>query len=355
MTNRSATNQLVRPSEMPISLALAMVVSSKVPLLLLDEDLAVIAVSDSWCSAFGIEPQTVAGNSVFALGQGEWNVPQFRSLLEATAAGGAAIDAYEMELRRPGREAHCLVMNARTLDYGDLSQLRLLLTIADITEEKRTARANDDLVREKAVLLQEVQHRVANSLQIIASVLLQSARKVQSEESRGHLKDAHHRLMSVAALQRQLSISSTDMVPLRTYLKQLCGSIGASMIADHARLSIEVACDDSVVTPLVSISLGLIVTELVINALKHGFVDQRAGTIIIGYRGGATGWRLSVADNGVGMAAGRAIVPAGLGTSIVEALVKRLDATTQLIDRHPGTRVVITHAAANPVVQHAAV
>ena len=62
-------------------------------------------------------------------------------------------------------------------------------------------RDKDSLLREKAILLQEVQHRVANSLQIIASVLLQSARKVQSEEAKGHLVNAHQRLMSVAALQ----------------------------------------------------------------------------------------------------------------------------------------------------------
>ena len=73
------------------------------------------------------------------------------------------------------------------------------LAVADVTAARAADKLKDDLLREKAILLQEVQHRVANSLQIIASVLLQSARKVQSEETRGHLKDAHNRVMSVAA------------------------------------------------------------------------------------------------------------------------------------------------------------
>jgi hypothetical protein len=62
------------------------------------------------------------------------------------------------------------------------SRVRLLLAVSDVTFARAEARQKDDLIREKAILLQEVQHRIANSLQIIASVLMQSARKVQSEE-----------------------------------------------------------------------------------------------------------------------------------------------------------------------------
>jgi two-component sensor histidine kinase len=70
------------------------------------------------------------------------------------------------------------LLNAHILDDGDIDRVRLLLAITDITHARAEARKKDDLIREKEILLQEVQHRVANSLQIIASVLLQSARKV---------------------------------------------------------------------------------------------------------------------------------------------------------------------------------
>src|SRR5665647_1776610 len=121
------------------------------------------------------------------------------------------------------------------------------------------------------MLLQEVQHHVANSLQIIASILLQSARKVMSEESRGHLEAAHNRVMSIASVQQQLAASSLGDVEMRPYLKQLCQSLGASMIRDHSEMSIEVVADESSVSADTSVSLGLIVTELVINSLKHAF------------------------------------------------------------------------------------
>ena len=75
----------------------------------------------------------------------------------------------------------------------------------DVTDARIAEKLKDDLLKEKAVLLQELQHRVANSLQIIASVLMQSARRVQSDEARTHLQQAHQRVMSVASLQHHLA------------------------------------------------------------------------------------------------------------------------------------------------------
>jgi two-component sensor histidine kinase len=217
------------------------------------------------------------------------------------------------------------------------------MAVTDVTEARAQARLKDDLIRDKAMLLQEVQHRVANSLQIIASVLMQSARRVQSEEARGHLQNAHHRVMSIAALQRQLSTSLGGQVELRAYFKQLCQSLGASMIADPDRLSIQVTSDDSAVEADVSVSLGLIVTELVINALKHAFPDERNGVIFVDYRSLGKDWTLSVSDNGVGMPAGSDAPKAGLGTGIVVALVSNLQGEITTSDGRPGTNVTIRH------------
>src|SRR4029079_12306731 len=80
----------------------------------------------------------------------------------------------------------------------------ILLAIEDVTRRRETEREKDELLQQKEILLQEMQHRVANSLQIIASILLLKARTVQSEETRHHLHDAHQRVMSVATVQQQL-------------------------------------------------------------------------------------------------------------------------------------------------------
>jgi hypothetical protein len=187
---------------------LAVVASLHQPLLFLTEDLKVIAASASFCRAFQIDAASAPGRVLSELGAGEWALPKLNSLLKATASGSAEIDAYEIDLIRKDQTPRCLLVNAHKLDDADNERVRLLLAVTDVTLAREEARQKDDLLREKAILLQEVQHRVANSLQIIASLLMQSARRVQSAEARGHLHDAHYRVMSIAAVQRHLAAST---------------------------------------------------------------------------------------------------------------------------------------------------
>ena len=322
---------------------LAVVVSSNEPLLFLSAELKVIAASASFCRAFQVDPASVPGRTLAQLGHGEWASPQLSALLKATASGAANIDAYEIDLVRAGQPVRKLVVNAHRLDDGNTERTRLLLAVDDVTEARADARLKDDLIRDKAMLLQEVQHRIANSLQIIASVLMQGARGVQSEEARGHLQSAHHRVMSIAAVQRQLAVSNVGDVALRHYFSQLCESLGASMIQDPARLSIRVDVDASVVSSDVSVSLGLIVTELVINALKHAFPNGRGGRIAVQYASVGTDWTLSVSDDGIGMPKGDDLPRPGLGTGIVDALTRQLNGALTISDAEPGTAVTITH------------
>ena len=326
-----------------LNLALAVVASSSAPLLLLDGDLTVIAASASFYREFQIEPVKGPNRQLSALGNGEWNVRQLSSLLDATAAGTANIQAYEMDLNREGQGSRRLVLNAQKLAYGDADHVRLLLSVSDVTDARLAEQFKDDLLREKAILLQEVQHRVANSLQIIASILMQSARNVQSEETRTHLQSAHSRVMSIAAVQQQLAASRLGDVQLQPYFEQLCKSLGASMIQDPKELSIEVNVDDSKTKANVSVSLGLIVTELVINALKHAFPGHRNGKIIVDYHSNDTQWSMSVRDDGVGLSADPANSKPGLGTGIVEAMAKQLNAEFTTIAANPGTMASIVH------------
>lgn len=326
------------------SLAMAVIIASSAPLLLLDADLVVLAASASFCVAFGLKDENLVGRPLAMIGQGEWNRPQVASMLEATASGMAQIDAYEIDLDRPGQPTRRLVLNARKLIYGSGPEVRILLTVADVTDARTAEKLKDDLLRERAILLQELQHRVANSLQIIASVLLQSARRMNSEESRRHLNEAHSRVMSVTAVQQQLAQTSLEDVELRAYFQQLCNSIGASMIRDREQIRIEVAVDSSFSPAEASVSLGLIVTELVINALKHAFPEHQNGVITVSYESHGSEWVLSVRDDGIGMPQGTESAKPGLGTSIVEALAKQLQARVMLSDGHPGTVVSIVHA-----------
>jgi two-component sensor histidine kinase len=332
------------PNETVASLAMALVQSSKAPLLLLDDDAVIIGASDSFCNTFNLDPTTIVNRKLADLGAGEWDVPQLNSLLRATITGAADIDAYEMDLVRRGKETCRLILSAHKLDYFDTGKARVVLAATDVTAARLAEKQKDDLIREKQVLLQELQHRVANSLQIIASVLMQSARRVSSEETRQYLQDAHSRVMSIAMLQKQLAVTQLNSVELRTYFTDLCRSISASMIGDPKRLTLEAVVDDTTTNSDVSVSMGLIVTELVINAIKHAFpVQTVGGTITVSFAASKGGWLLSVSDNGVGMPADENREKPGLGTGIVQALSKQLDASVTVLDAKPGTRVEVRH------------
>jgi two-component system, sensor histidine kinase PdtaS len=339
---------LKRLPEHADAMAIALISTSYAPLLLLTEDLTVIAASDSFCLAFGLEKAAVTGKKLAELGSGEWNVRQLDSLLKTTVSGDVAIDVYEMDLQRQGRKTQRLLINAHILDYFEAESIRLVMSVTDVTAERQAAKELGNLVREKQLLLEEIQHRVANSLQIISSVLLQSARAVQSTDTRQHLQDAHNRVMSIAMLQKHLPKAAVDSVALPRYFTDLCASIGASMISDPDRISLTTDVDDSIVDPDTSVSLGLIVTELIINALKHAFPDYKLkGNIFVQYhRTGASkdgGWELTVADDGVGMANAEGNQKPGLGTGIVAALSANLEAVTVITDQAPGTKISITH------------
>jgi two-component sensor histidine kinase len=340
------------PNETVTSLAMALVKSSKAPLLLLDEDVLVIGVSTSFCNTFNLDPATTANRRLADLGAGEWDVPQLNSLLRATIAGAAEIDAYEMDLIREGKATCRLILSAHKLDYFDTEKVRVVLAATDVTATRLAEKQKSDLVREKQILLQELQHRVANSLQIIASVLMQSARRVQSEETRLHLHDAHSRVMSVAMLQKQLAVTELKSVELRTYFADLCRSISASMIDDPKRLTLETVVDDTAANSDVSVSMGLIVTELVINAIKHAFPEPSEGDkITVSFAADEQAWLLSVSDNGSGMPIGSNVGKPGLGTGIIEALSKQLDASVTVIGADPGTRVEVRHAKSSETLQ----
>lgn len=120
----------------------------------LSDNLKVIAASTSFCQAFDINPATTPGRQLAELGNGEWAMPKLASLLKATASGSARIEAYEIDVNRPNQKTRNLIVNARILDDGEKDRVRLLLAITDVTDARAEARLEDDLIREKAILMQ---------------------------------------------------------------------------------------------------------------------------------------------------------------------------------------------------------
>lgn len=328
------------------ALAQAIVDTVREPLLVLDKDLRVIAASRSFYDTFRADPQDTQGRLLYTLGDRQWDIPALRMLLEKILPEQFVMDGYEVEHDFPIIGRRTMLLNARTVFSESNAHTALLLAIEDISERRAVERELAQLMRQKELLLEEMQHRVANSLQIIASILLLKARSVQSDETRGHLQDAHKRVMSVAAVQQHLQASGRgDPIAVSPYLAKLCAALAQSMIGEGRPVSLETKVSGGTVVSREAVSIGLIVTESVINALKHAFPQAHTdGRIVVAYDTNGSDWTLSIADNGVGKPPDGAVdVKAGLGTSIVQALAKELDARVDVVSSRGGTTISISH------------
>ncbi len=327
--------------------ARSLIDTSQLPILLFDSQARVVCASRSFYSDFGVPTDGVEGCTLAEIAGGGWDILQLGLLLENALCNGQRMGDYETDLIRPETPLRRLQVNVQTIVHGADMDTRALMAITDVTQVRDSERLNitlllekDGLLRERAVLLDEMEHRIANSLQIIASILLLKARAVKSEETRLHLRDAHDRVMSLAAVQQHLH-ATIGSVDVSAYLTKLCESLGASMIGEGRPLTLVVLADDVALGSHEAVSLGLVVTELVINALKHAFPDSQGGLITVSYRVEAGGWMLSVTDNGVGISSDLPAAKKGLGTSIVEGLAKQLGATVKIYDADPGVAVAL--------------
>jgi len=335
------------------ALAQAIVDTVREPLLVLDGGLRVLAVSRSYYLTFQVNCQDVLGRSLYALGDGQWHIPALRILLEKVIPERSAMDGFEVEHEFPAIGRRIMLLNARSVFYADHSHTTLLLAFEDVTERRAIEREKEgllrqteELLRQKDVLLQEMEHRVANSLQIIASILMLKARTVTSEETRKHLQDAHQRVMAVAAVQGHLHASERhDQIEIGPYLSRLCESLAASMIGDSRPISLQVLVNGGTTASAKAVSLGLIVTELVINAMKHAFPKDRPdGQVVVSYTIDGPDWKLVVSDNGIGkLDAVGTPVKGGLGTTLVKALAQDLDAKVEVASGPGGVNVSLTH------------
>jgi chemotaxis protein methyltransferase CheR len=283
---------------------------------------------------------------LYDLHDGEWNIAALRLLLDRIVPAAEVMEDFEVEQEFPRIGRRTMLLNARKVFDQAQGAPMILLAFEDITERRITERALKSLLEQKDILLAEMSHRIANSLQIIASILLMKARSVKSDETRQHLEDAHRRVMSVASVQQHLqAVGQAEQVEVGSYLSKLCEALAGSIIGDNRRITVDVVADAGMTTSSRAVSLGLIVTELLINSLKHAFPDHdKEGRVIVGYEDHEGDWKLSVSDNGAGMPAQKPGSRKGLGTSLINALAQQVDAQVEIATSPKGTTVCVTHA-----------
>ena len=173
------------------------------------------------------------------------------------------------------------------------------------------------------LLLQEMSHRVKNKFAMVSSIIALQARR-SSAEVREALEDVASRVSIIATVHNYLQLSRHDgLIDMSEYLPTLCKALNEALCGPRA-ISFTTAADDVRLPPEKALSTGLIVNELVTNAFKYAFDDERPGHVRVELARSNEGLRLSVADDGKGCPKD---MQSGLGTRLVTVFATQLDGT----------------------------
>ena len=204
------------------------------------------------------------------------------------------------------------------------------------------------LAAEREMLLREVNHRVGNSLQIIASLLHLQANSATQDDVKAALTNAMGRVAAVAQVHRRLYTShDLNSVLLNQYLEALLEDLRRS--AEGNRMSrLTLKADAIEIDPDRAVAIGIVVNELVMNAVKYAYPDAAGPIHVELIAKGGEDVILTITDDGVGLSVKTDPRGTGMGQRIVTAMSHKLDATVERDPSHSGTRIVLKFKCAKP-------
>ncbi len=258
------------------------------------------------------------------------------------SASGSANGAPTVEctVSPPDGEARPVLVSRSRLQGGAPGDGEIVCVAQDISERKAIEDQLRQSLDEKEVLLREIHHRVKNNLQVISSLLHVQARDVEDADVRQRFEESQERIRSMAAIHEQLYQSDNlAQVDFKAYLEELLDHLFRS----HRTRGIASSLDaDAVPLPIdQAIPAGLIVNELVSNALEHAFSDDQTGSLSVQFHVEDGVGTLVVADDGGGANVEVLETGSSLGFRLVRGLVRQLDGTLSL-DTDEGLAVTIT-------------
>ena len=279
------------------------------------------------CHLLGIDPSTFTGSP------GEFFRavhPDDRETIEAaltrTMEQGVP---YEVDYRTVWPDGSIHHISARGLlvrdDMG--RPLRLNGIIWDVTSRKLAEEALKASLHEKEVLLKEIHHRVKNNLAVISSILKLQAAYVHDEKIQETLAECQNRIKCMVLIHTRL-YQSADLsnIDVKEYIQTLASDLMRSYARIPGKVDLRTYFDTVSLDIDTIIPLGLIVNELVSNALKHAFPGEKGGEVIIKLYHSDDSVVLAISDNGVGLPEGFDITGTeGLGMALVKALADQLD------------------------------
>lgn len=210
----------------------------------------------------------------------------------------------------------------------------------DITNLKTAEDQLRATIREKEVLLKEIHHRVKNNLQIMSSLLDLQTEDIKDERYIGIFKDAESRIWSMALIHEELYRSNLAQIAVGEYIQALADDLFNShgVFAKGVTIQIDVESNDICLGIDTAVPFGLILNELLSNALKHAFPGGRKGTIRVALkRVNRDELELSIGDDGVGFKGDLELKQGSFGLRLVHNLVSQLKGTLWLDETREGT------------------
>lgn len=233
---------------------------------------------------------------------------------------------------------------ASQLDVTERIDAQMTIAEQKIAVQREIAQRTSDLraaLEEKTLLLHEVDHRVKNNLTMIGSLLRLQARSIADPEIAAKLETMLERVDALATVHRRL-YQSEDIT--RFDVGAFAETLARDVIGASGRSNIEIDAEvERVDIPSNSAAaIGLILNEIVTNAVKHAFAEGRPGQLTVRAGISAGTAKIEIADDGPGIVAGAR--PDGLGHTLIQRLSRQIGAAVAWSDEHPGTRVTLSFA-----------
>lgn len=311
------------------------------PLLVLDGDLQIIAASRAFYLKFKVDAEYAIGRNLIDLGNGHWANAELIRLLKEVVREHSTIESYEITHDFPQIGTRTILLNAREIvQEGNITKT-LLLAIEDITERRSMEAERDRALDQSNRLLDELNHRVMNSMSMIGSVISMEMRTLSDDQCKSAFVRMRNRIEAIGTLYRALSRNgAVDIVKAKDYLGAIVRDTVTAMEATPDAIDLTVSVDDIALSTRLAVPLGLITSELAMNSLKYAYLGREKGKLGLTVVTRETGIELSIWDDGPGIDE-TALVDSGLGQKLVEAFAQQLGGVLKRTSGHDGTRYVL--------------
>jgi len=227
---------------------------------------------------------------------------------------------------------------------ADLRDANIALSQAKAMAEKLVEERTRDLryaLEQKTLLLHEVDHRVKNNLQLIASLILLQTRRIPDPDVRRTLRSMLDRVSALATVHRKLYQSDdVGVFDVAAFIRDIATELVGSTGRDDLALDLDL--ETVIIKASRAAPVALVVNELLTNALKHAFPDGRAGRIRVAAKPDGPNFVIEVEDDGVGGPGATEDEKIGFGQSLVDLLSRQLSATVERRDGDPGLVARVT-------------